>query len=229
MPALPIGVMISLLAAGMAASSELAPTSGKTGGSVSLLSFPGLREMSPSFLRSYDRAMRGLGLNPDFVSGLIFLESRWLPNATNVMARRDQPIDPVTGKHGKAIVAAGLPQLYWTEAPKFGTTVEAFARMTAEEQLPFLVRIWQAQIASHPGTTWTPENVYMANFIPKYVNAPDSQVIGAKDSPDAYTRAVYLQNPGLDTGGKGYITAGDMYRRIRGALAAAASRPRVVV
>jgi hypothetical protein len=210
-------------------SPSVSPGGAAVGEPIELLDVPGIRGMSPQFLRKFALSLRAIGVDPDGMSGTISLESRWQPWAINVRERKDQPIDPSTGKHGKAIVAAGLFQLYWTQAPRFGITVDQFAKLSADDQLPYLLRMWDLLKGVYPGQTWTPEAIYMANFLPKYVNSPDGQILGAKDSAVPFERAVYEANENLDRTHKGTITVGDMRGKIRGLLNRAATKPRVIV
>lgn len=177
---------------------------------------PGIENVPKDFLGRFAVSMIKLGFEPNNVSALISEESGWRvksPKAEN--------------RQGGKLLAAGLPQLFYTEAPKYGATVEQLAQMGYDEQLPIVVKLFESYKKMRPNANWTPENLIMSNggF---GINKPDSTVLGDKNSADAHTRAVYNQNQGL-AHGKTTITAGDLYSTIRRIIATAQSKPRIVV
>jgi len=97
---------------------------------------------------------------------------------------------------------ATLAGLGWAE----GT--EAFAKLSAEEQLPFVERYYRA----HVGRLSSAGRLYQATFLP--ATLPDSTeetVIAAPGGPHA---DAYRANLVLDTNGDRQITVSDLTARV---------------
>lgn len=111
----------------------------------------------------------------------------------------------------------GIFQLKDSYVPEVtGMSVEDFKSLTAERQLPFAAKFWRSIAKKLP---LEPRDLYWTNFLPATVvpGAPDDYAFVRDDNsymtPDGSWHSlpgVYSQNSGLDHGGKGFITAGDM-------------------
>ena len=96
--------------------------------------------------------------------------------------------------------ATGLIQFMPRTAIGLGTTVEALARKTPEEQLDDVARYF----APFKGRLRSLSDVYMAILWPRGVGQPDDYVLIQNDDGRAY-----LQNKGLDINADGNITKGE--------------------
>ncbi len=92
--------------------------------------------------------------------------------------------------------ATGLIQFTPPAAQDIGTTLEALARMTALEQLDFVLK----HFLRHKGKVGKISDVYMAIFRPASVGAPEGSALYVKPSRE------YEQNAELDTNNNGVIT-----------------------
>lgn len=115
--------------------------------------------------------------------------------------------------------ATGLIQFMPATARNMGTTVDALARMSAIDQLDWVERYFQP----HAGRLRTPQDHYLAVFMPALIGTSLSYVVARKGD------IVYTQNSGFDSSGKGYFTTGDVAYPITSAYNAAASRPLIYV
>lgn len=91
--------------------------------------------------------------------------------------------------------ATGLIQFMPSTAKGLGTTVEALAKMTAEQQLDY-VELYFRPYASKISSL---SDMYMAILLPKYVGKPDASVLFSGG-------IAYRQNAGLDIDKDGQIT-----------------------
>lgn len=104
--------------------------------------------------------------------------------------------------------AVGLIQFMPQTAAGLGTTTEALARMTAEDQLRFVWKYferWRGKLKNLG-------DVYMAILWPSGVGKPDSHVLFKKtgDKPK-----LYLSNKGLDLDLDGEITRKEVTTKVR--------------
>lgn len=107
--------------------------------------------------------------------------------------------------------ATGLIQFMPKTAVGLGTTVDALAQMTAEEQMDRYVRAYFAQYA---GRCSTLEDMYMAIFWPRAIGQPnDTALVSDADG------AAYAQNKGLDLNADGTITKDEAAAHVRRLLA----------
>jgi len=104
----------------------------------------------------------------------------------------------------------GLPMTPDREA----RAVQAFASMTADEQLDYVEAYFTRVLDGHGAANL--RDAYMAVFYPAAVGQGDGYVIARADGESAFGRAVYRQNAGLDANGDGVITAGEAARRVGG-------------
>lgn len=103
--------------------------------------------------------------------------------------------------------ATGLIQFMPATARGLGTSVEALAAMTAEDQLNF---VWK-YFAPFKGRLKSLADVYMAILWPK--------AVGKSDDYAVFTGGVaYRQNAGLDTDKDGKVTKREAARKVMGLL-----------
>lgn len=103
--------------------------------------------------------------------------------------------------------ATGLIQFMPSTARGLGTSVEALAEMTAEDQLNF---VWK-YFAPQKGRLKSLADVYMCILWPKAVGKPDDYAL--------FTGGVaYRQNAGLDTDKDGKVTKREAARKVMGLL-----------
>lgn len=167
-------------------------------------------------LQSVEREM---GIPHDSLLAVMFTESGLKPDARN-------PSDK-----SKKAIAVGLIQLTTgANLPGFKTSddLERVLRMSAKEQFEQVVKPFYARIKSASGAS--PGKLRMLNFLPAHASQPLDFVLGRREL-DANGKlvgdAIYAGNWGFDsgskgaTGGKGYITVGDVYNNTENALVAA--------
>lgn len=103
--------------------------------------------------------------------------------------------------------ATGLIQFMPATARSLGTTVEALAAMTAEDQLNF---VWK-YFKPHKGRLTSLADIYMAILWPA--------AVGKADDFALFTGGVaYRQNAGLDTNRDGKVTKAEAARKVLGLL-----------
>jgi len=168
----------------------------------SILAVPGIRHTTPGVLRGLaDMADRN-GWNADGIAGYISHESGFRANARNP-----------TG-------AAGLGQFIEPTARHYGTTTDALARMSGEQQLPFIEALFRDLFAR--GVPSSPVDYIFGPYGREdLVGASDDTVIDRADSSDPAEVRRYNENAGLDAAKKGYITVGDLRGSMRSVLNAA--------
>ena len=115
--------------------------------------------------------------------------------------------------------ATGLIQFMPSTAKSMGTTTDALAALTAEEQLAYVERYF----FPFTGKLNSPEDVYMAVFMPVHVGKSPDNVISTAG------QKVYEANKGFDRDQDGVITNREVGSVVRGKLAGAESRPRIPV
>jgi hypothetical protein len=127
---------------------------------------------------------QALGVDPLDAAALIIGESEWNPGAVN----------PSSGN-------IGLNQL--TTAP-----VDGYASMTVSEQLPYAFAYWTKMMQDAGLSSISGRDLYWLNWVPAlYVpNSSDSYVIQRQGDP--------YYSADLDIGGKGWIEAGDLQKRL---------------
>ena len=105
--------------------------------------------------------------------------------------------------------ATGLIQFMRATAQGLGTTVEALAQMTAEDQLDYVRKYF------HPykGKMKTLSDVYMAILWPAAVGKPEAHVLFQKPSEQ------YERNKGLDADGDGAVTKSEAAAKVQATLA----------
>jgi len=107
--------------------------------------------------------------------------------------------------------ATGLIQFISSTAQKLGTTTDALAAMTAEQQLDYVQRYLQP----YTNRLLTVEDVYMSILWPKAIGQPNSSVLMSRYSADASNRLAYEQNAPLDANRDGNITKAEAAEPVR--------------
>ena len=103
--------------------------------------------------------------------------------------------------------ATGLIQFMPATARALGTTTEALAAMSAEDQLYFVHKYF----LPYRGRIKTLEDVYMAILWPKAIGKPDDYVLFARDKMPT----TYRQNSGLDLDRDGNVTKYEAAAKVR--------------
>jgi hypothetical protein len=97
--------------------------------------------------------------------------------------------------------ATGLIQFMPDTAKRLGTTSEALAKMTPEQQLDYV----EKYLSQYKGRIGTLDDAYMAVLYPEAMGKGGGYRLFTKEgNPTAYR-----QNAGLDREGKGYVTVAD--------------------
>jgi hypothetical protein len=153
----------------------------------------------------------GAKVSPLFKERVLWIEQDLGVNADYLMAcmawESGESFSP-SKKNMAGSGATGLIQFMPSTARSLGTTTEALAQMTAEDQLNY---VWK-YFAPFKGRLNNLGDVYMAILWPKGVGKPDSYVVF--DSGIAYR-----QNAGLDINKDGDVTRGECLSKIQDKLA----------
>ena len=148
---------------------------------------PGIEKLSQPFRTKAESIADRLGANrDDFYRVMHFETGGEMSPAT-------------TNRAGSG--ATGLIQFMPETAKRLGTTTEALAKMTPEQQLDYVERY----LEPYKGKIGTLKDLYMAVLYPAAVGKSEDTVLFSPDK----TPAAYRQNAGLDAGNKGYVTVGD--------------------
>lgn len=166
------------------------------GNGFALVNVPGSERVSQVFKEKVVQIANNLGTNPNFLMAVMSFET-------------GESFDPA--KRNPVSGAVGLIQFMKPTAAGLGTTQEALAQMTAEEQLDFVARHFKP----FRGKLKTLEDAYMAVLFPAAVGKGGGHVLFRKPS----TR--YNQNNGLDINRDGVITVGEAADKVRAKLGAA--------
>jgi hypothetical protein len=188
-----------------------------------LLDISGLvAKTTPSFRDELYRLATAAGYNPSYIAAVIELESGFNPSALNPGGHALGLLQWWDSYFPSTARAAGMPNVRWSD----------LAKMSAVEQLPFVIAYFE-QATSKP--LLTPTDYRMAVFMPAFVGAPDTTVLGKKGSTDKLGSTglslgvVYEQNSGLDLNHDGVIDVGDVGAGIEDLVTAARMRPPVPV
>jgi hypothetical protein len=155
-------------------------------------------KVSRAFVAKVEAIAADLGCHPDDLMACMAFESgeTFSPSIRN-----------------KVSGATGLIQFMKFTAPKLGTTTDALAAMTPEEQLDYVA----AYFKPYNGWLHTLEDLYMAILWPKAIGRPNSVVLFDGESRE--TALAYTQNKGLDVDHDGRITKAEAARKVREKLA----------
>lgn len=143
----------------------------------------------PDFNKKLEKIASALGVDSKHLLAIMKMESRVDPAAVNSQSG-----------------ATGLIQFMPDTARSLGTSVEALRGMSAVEQLDYVYKYFK-MVGVKPGMELG--DLYMAVFMPKYVGADDSTVLG-QDGAKGFSGKVYAQNKGLDKNKDGSITVADV-------------------
>lgn len=160
-----------------------------------LYRFVGIERTSRAFRRKLERVAQRLQTDPNYLAATMQTESGFDPAAYNP-----------TGGGG------GLIGFMPATARALGTTVARLRRMTDAQQLAYVERFYRPFV----GRLNSARAVKLATFLPAFIDAPDSKVLGVRGSTailepsDLQLGTIYEQNAGLDLDGDGTITAGEV-------------------
>lgn len=153
--------------------------------------WPALKE--PGFINALNKAASELGVNPRHLIAIMKQESGLDPQAVN-----------------RSSNATGLIQFMPKTAKSLGTSVGELHRMTAVQQLPWVVKYFKAN-GIRAGMDLG--DLYMAVFYPAAVGKSNTYVLG-RSGARGFSGAVYRQNKGLDADRDGSITVADVKRAV---------------
>lgn len=113
--------------------------------------------------------------------------------------------------------ATGLIQFMPSTARALGTTTDALAALSAEDQLDYVYRYFKP----YAGRLCCMEDVYMAILWPRGIGRPMDSGVGESTHP-----VTYRQNSGLDLDGDRVITKREATERVRRLLVAGLAEAR---
>ncbi len=187
-----------------------------------LLDFPGLRSTTPRFREQLVALTRARQLDPDKVSAIISLESRYKPNVQNRQGASALGLIQFMRKYFPPIALAAGMQVSW----------EDLRTLTAEEQIPLVLAYFRlAGLTPHS----SPTDYVVATFLPTQIGKPLGTVIARKDSAEylpgtkLFLGTIYAWNSQLDTDNDGQITIRDLHDRVSTLFWDAERKPRVEV
>lgn len=161
-----------------------------------VLPFAGMQRFGTHELNKMARVAELIGTRPDCLANVIGLESGFRTDIRN----------PNGG-------ATGLIQFMPSTAKRLGTTTGALARMSAMQQLDYVLRFYRP----HAGKVASCRDLYLATFLPAFIGTSMATVLGRKDDPTPLIEGssltlgqVYAANPGLDVTNDDEITALDL-------------------
>jgi len=166
---------------------------------------PGADPLSPAFQQKVQDISQRLGMNPNDLMSIMHFETGGTFN----------PAEPNRAGSG----ATGLIQFTPRTAQNMGTTTQALAGMTREQQLDMV----EKYLTPYKGKMGNLQDAYMAVLNPSAIGKSPDTVMWQQGTPE------YTQNAGLDIGRKGYITVGDATATMRNhveATQALAAAPR---
>ena len=146
----------------------------------------------PDFNRKLEKIARELGVKTSDLLAVMKQESGVNPQARN-------------SKSG----ATGLIQFMPKTAQSLGTSTEELFKMNGVQQLDYVYKYFKMTGVGN-GTLG---DLYMAVFMPKYVGANDSKVLGQQGA-EGFSGKVYAQNKGLDRNRDGTITVADVKQSV---------------
>lgn len=177
-----------------------------------LMPIAGLDKTSPEFRQKLVEMAKAKGLDPNAIAAVIATESGFKAQAMNPN-QANAGLLQFSKKYWPGFAAnAGTPDVTW----------EQMRKMTAEEQLPYVISYFEH--ANLPPNA-TPRDYKLATFYPDAMGKDDDHVLFEKDNdakvPGGFRSSVgYSQNAGLDKNKDGQITVGE----VSGTLNRVASR-----
>jgi hypothetical protein len=200
------------LSEGPAASSTVPPSS--TSGKVAVPAFPGFARLSRSDQQAFVKAAQFIAPGepnaPTWLAAIIDFESNrtWNPSVRN----------PTSGATG---LIQFLPKAWGAVSANWPTT-DQLAQMTFAQQLEY-VKKYFVEISRTQGKIRSLADMYLSVFSPKGVGQSPNTVLYSAG------QAGYDQNIGLDHGGKGFITVGDVASTPAARLSSVASLAPILV
>jgi peptidoglycan hydrolase-like protein with peptidoglycan-binding domain len=172
---------------------------------VVLLDVPGSAKVSQAFKQKVIQIATDLGTNPNFLMAVMSFES-------------GETFSPSI-KNAAGSGAVGLIQFMPATAKQLGTTTQALAAMSAEDQLDFVAKY----LRQFKKPLLTIEDTYMAVLMPSAIGKGSDFVLFRKPS------TAYNQNRGLDINQDGLVTVGEAADRVRKKLGAAGAGTGVIL
>ena len=159
--------------------------------------------VSPEFLTKVVDIANYIGIEPDWLMACIAFETggTFSPGVRN--------------KAGSG--ATGLIQFMPATAKALGTTTEALAALSAEDQLDYVYRYFKP----YAGRLHSLEDCYMAILWPRGIGKPMEAGVGEDTHP-----VTYRQNNGLDLDGDRVITKREATEKVRRLLVAGLAEAR---
>lgn len=158
-------------------------------------------------LRDKWQATVGRKLSNEFYTRIVKLakEINCDPNDLMAVIRIETAGSFSPSKQNPKTRATGLIQFMPTTAKGYGTSVEALARMTIEEQMDYVERHFKDGIKHRKiSGRLDAATVYALVFWPAAASKSDNYVIATRGA------TTYRQNSGLDIDNNGFITKGDL-------------------
>lgn len=177
----------------------------------SVIAVPGVETLSSTELRALERAAQRLGVPVDWLATIISFESAGTFSPHKLNAAGSGAFGLIQFLPSTAATLLRLPK---AEAVERGRAM-SFTEQLNEMVIPYF--------ESFRRKFQSLEDLYAAVFYPAAMGKASSYVIGTAPSK------VYTQNRGLDRGGKGFITAGDMTGAITRAYQRSVDAPRVAI
>src|SRR5262245_15675461 len=173
-----------------------------------LIDVPGISNLSPSDRSALVDAAQRLGIDPDWLATVISFETAGTFSPT------------ILNRAGSG--AFGLIQFMPRTAQNILKTITTDEAVQRGRAMSFQQQLNQMVVPYFQGRTMNNlEDVYLAVFYPAAMNKSDEWVIGINPS------AVYTQNAGFDVDRKGYITRGDVTRKIRSLYTSSEERVKI--
>lgn len=142
-------------------------------------------ELTPEFKQKVDAIEKRLGMAPGSLMAVMNFET-------------GGEFSPAT-RNRAGSGATGLIQFTRGTAQGLGTSTDALAQMSAEDQLDYVERY----LSPYKGKMGTLKDAYLAVLYPKAIGKPDWYPLFASGT------TAYRQNAGLDRDKKGVVTVGD--------------------
>jgi hypothetical protein len=147
-----------------------------------IIKYAGMSRLTQDDLRALVTAAAIIDVHPDWLSAVMQFESGFNPAAVNQYSN-----------------ATGLIQFMPSTASRLGTSVSALKGMNFIQQLEYVIKYFGEKAGLR-----SLDDTYLKVFYPAAIGQSNDYVVGREGS------AVYAQNKGFDTTGKGYITKSDI-------------------
>jgi peptidoglycan hydrolase-like protein with peptidoglycan-binding domain len=162
-----------------------------------LVHVPGIENTSEAFRTKVSDIGDHLGIDPNFLMAIMSFET-------------GGSFDPAQ-RNMAGSGATGLIQFMPKTARSLGTSTEALANMTAEDQLDLVARYFE----QFQGRLATLEDTYMAVLFPAAIGKGAGHVLFRRGT------TAFRQNRGLDLNGDGEVTVGEATSKVRDRLGGA--------